>query len=175
RSRSELPTVMIWPDIAILGIIGISTVISLLRGFVREVLSLAAWVVAIWVAYTFASSVAPVLESFISLPSARHIAAFVLLLVATLMLMGIINFLLSKIIESTGLTGTDRALGMVFGVLRGIVIVALLVLLAGATPLPQDPWWAESIFVGHFEALAEFALQYLPPGLAKHFSFDIAG
>ena len=166
---------MIWPDIAILVIIGISTIISLFRGFVKEVLSLLAWVVAIWVAYQFSASVAPLLEPFISLPSARQIAAFLLLLVATLLGVGIINFLISKLIESTGLTGTDRALGMIFGVLRGIVIVALLVLLAGATPLPQDPWWHESMFVGHFQSLAELGLQFVPPGLAKHFSFDVTG
>ena len=162
---------MSWPDIAILLVIGISAIISLFRGFVREVLSLAAWVVALWVAYKFSANFAPVFESFISIPSARQIAAFVALLVATLLAVGIINFLISKIIEGTGLTGTDRALGMIFGILRGIVLVTILVMLAGATPLPQDPWWAESIFIGHFQALAEFALQFFPPVFAKHFSF----
>ena len=166
---------MIWPDIAILAVIAISAIISLFRGFVREVLSLLAWVVAIWVAYKFSAHIAPLFAAYVSLPSARQIIGFVVLLVATLMIIGIISFLISKIIESTGLSGTDRALGMVFGILRGVVIVALLVMLAGATPLPQDPWWQESIFIGHFQALAEFALQYLPSGLAKHFSFELAG
>ena len=162
---------MIWPDIAILIIIAISALISLFRGFVREVLSLLAWVVAIWVAYKFSASAAPLFEAYIELPSARQILAFVVLLVAALMAVGIINFLIAKIVESTGLTGTDRALGMIFGVLRGIVLVTVLVMLAGATPLPQDPWWRESIFIGHFQALAEYALQYFPPVFAKHFSF----
>ena len=162
---------MIWPDIAILIIIGISALISLFRGFVREVLSLLAWAVAIWVAYKFSANIAPLFEAYVALPSARQIIAFVVLLVATLMAIGIVNFLISKLIESTGLTGTDRALGMIFGVLRGIVLVTILVMLAGATPLPQDPWWSESIFIGHFQALAEYALQFFPPVFAKHFSF----
>ncbi|MEM7466021.1 MAG: CvpA family protein [Pseudomonadota bacterium] len=165
---------MSWPDVAILVVIGVSTLISLFRGFVREVLSLVAWVIAIWVAYTFCGRVAPIFESLVSIPSAQQALAFVILLVLTLIGVGIVNFFISKLIESTGLTGTDRALGMVFGVLRGIVIVGLLVLLAGATPLPRDNWWRESIFVGHFETLAEFALQFLPPSFAKHFSFDPA-
>ena len=162
---------MIWPDIAILIIIAISALISVFRGFVREVLSLLAWVIAIWVAYKFSANVAPLLEAYIELPSARQIIAFVVLLVAALMAVGIINFLIAKIVESTGLTGTDRALGMIFGILRGIVLVTVLIMLAGATPLPQDPWWRESIFIGHFQALAEYALQYFPPVFAKHFSF----
>ena len=162
---------MIWPDIAILIIIGISALISLFRGFVREVLSLLAWVVAIWVAYKFSANIAPLLEAYVGLPSARQLIAFGVLLVATLMAIGIVNFLISKLIESTGLSGTDRALGMIFGVLRGIVLVTVLVMLAGATPLPQDPWWRESIFIGHFQALAEYALAFFPPVFAKHFSF----
>ena len=162
---------MIWPDIAILIVVGISAIISLFRGFVREVLSLLAWVIALWVAYQFSSSAAPLFESFVALPSARQIIAFVVLLVVSLMAVGIINFLISKLIESTGLSGTDRALGMVFGILRGIVLVTLLVMLAGATPLPQDPWWQESIFIAHFQALAEYALKFFPPVFAKHFSF----
>ena len=165
---------MIWPDIAILLIIGASALISLFRGFVREVLSLAAWIVAFWVAIKFASQVAPLFESFVALPSARTALGFVLLLVVTLILIGIVNFLIAKLIDSTGLTGTDRALGMIFGVLRGIAIVAALIFLAGATPLPQDDWWRESLFVGHFEKLAEFALQFLPPSFAKHFSYDLS-
>ena len=164
---------MIWPDIAILLIIGVSALISLFRGFVREVLSLVAWVVAFWVAIKFASDAAPLFESFVELQSARTALGFVLLLVVTLVLVGLINFLIAKLIDSTGLTGTDRALGMVFGVLRGIAIVGALVFLAGATPLPQDDWWRESLFISHFENLAEFALQFLPPGLSKHFSYDI--
>ena len=162
---------MIWPDIAILIIIAISALISVFRGFVREVLSLLAWVIAIWVAYKFSADVAPLFEAYIELPSARQIIAFVVLLVAALMAVGLINFLIAKIVESTGLTGTDRALGMIFGILRGIVLVTVLIMLAGATPLPQDPWWRESIFIGHFQALAEYALQYFPPVFAKHFSF----
>ena len=164
---------MIWPDIAILIIVSVSAVISLFRGFVREVLSLAAWVVAFWVAFRFSSQVAPLFETIVELPSLRSILAFVVLLVVTLVVIGIVNFLIAKIIDSTGLTGTDRALGMIFGILRGVAIVGALVFLAGATPFPQDEWWRQSIFISHFEGLAEFVLQFLPPSFAKHFSFDL--
>ena len=163
---------MSWPDIAILAIIGISAVISLFRGFVREVLSLAAWVVAFWVAFTFTEQFAKLLEAYIALPSMRSLAAFIVLLIGTLFAIGIVNYLIGKIIDSTGLSGTDRVLGVVFGVVRGVAVVGILVLLAGATPAPQDPWWKESLFLGHFQRLAEYSLQYLPPDFAKHFSYS---
>jgi len=165
---------MIWPDIAILVIVSISALISLFRGFVREVLSVVAWVVAFWVAFRFSSKFAPLFEAFVELPSVRTVLAFVVLLVATLVVIGLVNFLIAKIIDSTGLTGTDRALGMIFGILRGVAIVGVLVFLAGATPFPQDDWWRQSIFISHFEELAEFMLQFLPPNFAKHFSFDLS-
>ena len=163
---------MSWPDIIILIIVGLSAVISLFRGFVREVLSLVAWVAAFWVAFTFTEQAAGFLVNYIELPSVRSIVAFVGLLVVTLILIGLINFLIAKLVDKTGLTGTDRFLGVLFGVVRGIAVVGILVLLAAATPVPQDPWWQESMFIGHFQRLAEFGIEFLPPNIAKHFSFS---
>ena len=163
---------MNWADIAILSIIGISALLSLFRGFVREVLSLAAWVAAFWVAFTFTEQGADYLTDYISIPSARYVAAFVVLLVATLFVIGIINHLVAKLIDKTGLTGTDRMLGMVFGIVRGVAIVGVIVFLAGLTPVPRDPWWNESILMGHFQELALIAISFLPPDLMSHFSYS---
>jgi len=165
---------MMWADIAILVIIGISCVISLFRGFVREVLSLLAWILALWVALRFTDRVAPLLAGQVSVPSLRLAIAFLALFLATLLVVGIINFLISKLVEKTGLTGTDRVLGMAFGTVRGVAVVALLVLAAGLTPLPQDPWWRESRFLPHLQGLAMWSTGFLPEDLASHFRYDPA-
>lgn len=162
---------MNWADIFILTIVGISALISLFRGFVREVLSLVVWVAAIWLARTFMGRGAELLASQVSVPSVRLGAAFLAILLAALLVGGLVNHLIGLAIAKTGLSGTDRMLGVVFGVLRGAAIITILVLLAGLTPVPKDPWWQRSILMGHFVSAARMALGYLPPDVAKHFSY----
>ena len=74
-------------------------------------------------------------------------------------------------VDKTGLSGTDRVLGIVFGVVRGVVVVALLVLLAGLTTMPKDPWWGESALLGHFQVIALELRALLPPDMAAYFNF----
>ncbi|MGH8524279.1 MAG: CvpA family protein [Gammaproteobacteria bacterium] len=162
---------MIWVDYAILAIIGLSALISILRGLIREVLSLLAWILAILVAMTFMRPLADQLTPYISVPSARLIIAFMALFIATLLCGAIINFIIAKLVMSSGLSGTDRMLGIVFGIARGALVVGVLVLMAGLTPLPQDPWWEQSVLLGRFEALALWLRSYLPPELAAYFKF----
>jgi membrane protein required for colicin V production len=163
---------MNWVDYSIVGIIGLSALISLVRGFVTEVLSLAVWVLSFWVAWTFFREVADQLTPWISLPSARLAVAFGLLLVVCLIVGGLLNFLVGRLVDSTGLSGTDRLLGVLFGLVRGAVVVAVLVFLAGLTPLPNDPWWRESQLIGHFQALAHWLMGLLPPDIAAHFKYS---
>ena len=70
------------------------------------------------------------------------------------------------------MSGTDRSLGIVFGVLRGIVIVGLLVLLAGMSALPGAPWWSESLFLPHFVELAQEFGAYLPVDVQRELDFE---
>ncbi len=161
---------MQWVDIAILGVIGVSALLSLMRGLVREVLSLVAWVLAFWVAIRFSSSLAPSLD-FLEAASARQFLAFLLLFLVTLLTGGLINHLVGKLVDETGLSTTDRVLGMFFGLVRGGAIILLLVLLAGLTPVPRDQWWQESRLIGPFQEVAMRSLSYLPPDISKHFAF----
>ena len=161
---------MNWVDCAILAVIVLSALISLFRGFMREALSLIGWVAAVWVALTFARFLAPSLSGLISVPSLRLAAAFMLLFVAALVLAAVVNYLVAKLVQKTGLAGSDRMLGIVFGAARGVVIVAVLVLLAELTTVPQDPWWRESMLLKHFEVLAAGIRDVLPTDLAAHFS-----
>ncbi|MCP5448903.1 MAG: CvpA family protein [Chromatiaceae bacterium] len=161
---------MIWVDYIIIGIIGLSALISLIRGFMREALSLAVWVVACFVAWTFFRELAPHLTWF-SLPSVRLGAALAILFLTTLLVGGLVNYLIVQLVEKTGLTGTDRLIGILFGAARGVLLVTLLVFLAGLTPLPEDPWWNASQLIGYFQELAVWLKALLPEDLAEKFRF----
>ena len=161
-----------WSDIFILTVIGISALLSLFRGLIREVLSLVAWLVAGWVAFKFAGPLGDQMAGMVSVPSVRMALAFIGLLIAVLCVFGVLNFLLGKLIDSTGLSATDRMFGVIFGLARGIAIITVLVMLAGLTPLPRDPWWRESLFLNRFEQLAKLAIAWLPPRFSKHFEYD---
>ena len=162
---------MIWIDYAILAIVGISGVISLMRGFIREALSLAGWIAAFWIALVFSGKAAAWLDGYVSVPSVRVGMAFLAIFFGVLLVCGIVLRLAGLLVERTGMSGTDRTLGIVFGVLRGIVIAGLLVLLAGLTPLPLDPWWNQSLFLPHFVGLANEIRAFLPPEMQQQIQF----
>jgi membrane protein required for colicin V production len=163
---------MTWVDYTLLGIIGVSALISLVRGFVREAVSLLVWIFAFGIAWRYFREFAAWLEPWLHTPSIRLGVAFVALLLAVLMLGGIIGFLIGQLVDKTGLSGTDRLLGALFGAARGALLVCILVLLAGLTPFPQDPWWRESALITEFQKLSEWLLGLLPPDIADYFRFQ---
>ena len=139
-------------DWGIVGVISISGLISLVRGFVKEAMSLVIWIAAFVVAMSFKEPVADLLVNFIALASIRQLAAWGGLFVGTLLLGAVVNFLLGKLVSSTGLSGTDRTLGLVFGVFRGLLIVlALVIALPQAVPVDKDPWWLASSLIPLFQ------------------------
>jgi membrane protein required for colicin V production len=139
-------------DIGIVCIVAISGLISLVRGFVKEAMSLLIWVAAFVVAMTFKEPAAELLVNFIDLASMRQLAAWAGLFVGTLLLGSVANFLLGKLVSSTGLSGTDRMLGLVFGVFRGLLVVlAIVIILPQAVPVDEDPWWRASSLIPLFQ------------------------
>jgi len=162
---------LIWVDYVIIGIIALSALISLFRGFVREALSLTAWILAFWVSWTFFRELATYFEVWINVPSLRLGVAFLLLLVVTLILGALVNYLVGQLVEKTGLTGTDRMVGMFFGIARGSLLIAIAVLLAGLTAIPSDPWWHESVLISYFQDLAIWLRDLLPPDIANKFKY----
>lgn len=162
---------MIWIDYAIIGLILISSIIGLMRGFIREAFSLVIWIVAIWVGLTFSREFSVFLEGIINYPSARIAAAFAALFFVTLILGALISYLLGELVKKTGLTGTDRFAGMIFGIARGFVVVAIIIMLAGLTPLPEDSWWKESVLIPPFQSLAVWLHDHIPSGLAGYVKY----
>ncbi|MBR9812987.1 CvpA family protein [bacterium] len=154
---------MVWVDYFILAIIAISAVISLFRGFVKELLSLVTWVLAFWVAIKFAPWLESAFAGYISAPSARLGLAYVVLFLLVLIVGAIATHFMTELVKRTHFSGTDRMVGVLFGIGRGLVLLTVLVMLAQVfTPVEQDPWWSQSTFIPHFERMAEFARSFLP-------------
>ncbi|KTC23861.1 colicin V production CvpA [Pseudomonas putida] len=146
-----------WVDWAILAIIAVSSLISLKRGFVKEALSLLTWIIAGAVAWMFGGGISQYLEGYIQTPSARVIAGCAILFVATLLVGAMINFLIGELIRVTGLSGTDRFLGMAFGAARGALLVVVAVGLLSLGPVQQDTWWQESRLLPQFLLVADWS------------------
>ena len=163
---------MIWPDYAILGTIAISILVGALRGFIKEVFSLLVWAAAFIIAYQYGGSIAALMVDHISLPSARTAMGFTGLFIAVLLIGGLLNYLLGRLIESTGLSGTDRLLGGVFGAARGLALIVAVLLVAGFTPIPADPWWKNSQLVQRLLPFVEWSSGFLPHNVSEHLEFD---
>lgn len=149
---------MTWADWAIIAVLGVSALISVVRGFVKEVVSLLIWLTAAVVASIFHDQLATVMADLIDTPSLRMLAAWVILFVAVLVVGGILNFLLGKLVQATGLSGTDRLLGLLFGVVRGLIILmVVLIILPKVLPVTQDQWWIESTLIPYFMQYEDWA------------------
>ena len=152
---------MIWMDWVIVGIIILSALISLMRGFVKEFMSLVIWLAAFMVASHFYQSLAVYLTE-IDDPLFKNGTAIAILFVATLILGAIVNFILGQLVSKTGLSGTDRVLGICFGALRGTLIVsAVLFFLDTFTPASQSAWWANSLLVSEFEIIIQWFFVFM--------------
>ena len=159
---------MEYADYVVLGIIALSILVGAIRGFIKEAFSLAVWAAAFLVAFQYSGAIALQLENHIELPSARTALAFAGLFLAVLLVGGLITFLIGKLVEKTGLSGTDRMLGGVFGGIRGVCLVLAIMLVAGLTPVPQDPWWQQSRSIQSLLPLAEWSAQFLPDYILEH-------
>lgn len=150
---------------------GFSIALGMWRGFLREAISLATWVAAFLAAFIFVDEGASYLAKAIHVPEIRLILAFGSLFLLVLFLGGLINIIVGQIVGKSDLGSTDRLIGLVFGALRGVAIVAILVLLAGLTPLPQETWWDQSFLLPRLQGLALWMRDLLPPEYVDYFNF----
>jgi membrane protein required for colicin V production len=149
---------MIWIDYAITFVVIVSAIIGLMRGFIKEAFALLTWVVAIGVGMHYSRDFAVLLQKTISYPSARIATAFAILFFLTLILGSLISFILNHLIEKTGLTG-------------GAILVSLMVMMAGITPLPDDPWWSQSLLIPPFQSLAVWLKDLIPSDMAGYIHY----
>ena len=150
-------------DFAILGVVIISALIGVFRGFVKEVFSLANWLVALSLAYLFRDKVGAALPLGEGVsPMISSLAGSALIFITVLILGGLISSLVHKLMKATGLSGTDRSLGVVFGLLRGcILILALLIILPSLAPVAEQPWWQSSKLIPAFLDFEDWAISLM--------------
>lgn len=163
---------MLYADYIVLAIIAISILVGAIRGFIKEAFSLAVWASAFLIAFQYSGALAIHLEDHIGLPSARTSLAFAGLFLSVLLVGGLLTFLVGKLVEKTGLSGTDRLLGGLFGGVRGVALVVAIILVAGLTPVPQDPWWQQSRAIQSLMPLAEWSAGYLPDYILEHLDLN---
>lgn len=149
-----------WVDFFFLLVTGISCLFGLWRGFVREVLSLLAWIAAILIARVYSEHLAPSFGGWVDSEAMQQVLAFAALFMATLLIGAIINHLVAKLIAITGLKLTDRLLGSLFGIARGVVIVMVFVYF-GASFFAEEGWWLESRLIPHTLELIEMSRMFV--------------
>ena len=163
---------MQYADYIVLAIITISVLVGAIRGFIKEAFSLIVWAAAFLIAFQYSGALAIHLEDHVALPSARTSLAFAGLFLSVLLVGGLLTFLVGKLVEKTGLSGTDRLLGGVFGGVRGLALVLAIILIAGLTPIPQDPWWQQSRAIQRLMPLAEWSASYLPEYILEYLDLN---
>ena len=158
-------------DIVVLAVIGISILLGVIRGLVREVLSLAAWVVAFLAANLAAPDAAQLLPAGMASEEIRLLAGFAAVFVVVLIGLSVLAVMASKLVKIAGLGMADRVLGSVFGLFRGMLVVMILVLLAGLTSLPRQPVWRNAFLGPTLEASAGYVKTWLPAELSKRIKY----
>lgn len=158
---------MNWIDLTILGVLGLSVLVGLFRGFVSEVLALVIWAAAFWVAWLFGPMVSAHLV-MIAMPMLREAAGYALCFVLVLILGAFLRFFVQRLLISTGLSGTDRLFGMVFGFARGALIVCVLVFLCQFTSFTREPLWRQSVLLPPFQNATIWLGQQVPPSVREH-------
>lgn len=147
-------------DVIVIFVICLSALFGLLRGFVKESVSLAKWILATWIAATFAGKLAPMLP--IDSDAAAQATAFAILFIMVFIVGSLVNLIIVTFVKKTGLSGPDRVFGLMFGVFRGAVIIIVFIIVGQKVSLPNTQWWQDSVMMQRFETAANRMQEYIP-------------
>lgn len=161
-------------DYIIIAVIAVSIITGIFRGFLKELIALVVWALAIWVGYTYSLSLSNTLTPYIGDPTIRTGASFIGIMIAVLVIGGTCNAILSFIIKRSGLSSTDRLLGMGFGFVRGVFVVSLGLMIIKLTSLPYKKYHDESKVVASFEPVVNWMSGFVPGVLSKIHELDPA-
>lgn len=157
-------------DILIIGVIAVSGLVSLFRGFTSELLSLITWAVAFMLPFHYTEQFSAFLPDTVESPSARWFISAGVLFFSALIAFGAISFMIRKLVGAISLGFADRMLGIFLGVVRGVLIVAVLALLGTSNPaIPKERWWNESKVLPSMLKISNIIHNQLPESFAKWF------
>lgn len=159
-------------DIIVLLILVLTIVRGLMRGMVDTLFSLAAWLLAFLLGKWGALMVAPMLPIGVENPAIRYFAGFAIIFLVVLIGVLLLGHVLASLLKAVGLGGTDKLLGGVLGLAKGMVILVGLTLAAGLTSLPRTEFWQRATFSGALQAMAIRALPLIPGDMARYVRFD---
>jgi len=162
---------MTWVDWAVIAIAALSILWGVWRGVVREIISLAGWVIAFLAANLLAGPASAYVPEMLQNPQLRAASAFIVVFLVALFITGLFGVLLSSLVKAVGLGGLDRGLGAVFGLARAVLLVVALALLAGLTNLPRQAAWKDSFSGGMLAECATALKGWLPPAFAERLSY----
>jgi len=156
---------MIFVDYLLLAIVAASAIISIFRGFVKEAMSLAGWIIAVWAAVSLGHLAAGWLEGAVDSYTLRLWAGRAMLLVGILFISGAVSWLISSVLDETGLSGTDRAVGIVFGLARGVILAGIVVLMLEFAGFGEASWWDDSKLIPLAAPVADFVEEVAEDGI----------
>jgi membrane protein required for colicin V production len=159
-------------DFMVIGVVGLSTLLAFMRGFVRVFISLAAWVIAVIGALRFSEIGGRMLPDFGESPATRYVVAFALILIGVLIVGALVGYVLSRLVQAVGLGFLDRTLGGIFGIVRGVLIAVIIVLLAGMTSAPRKDWWQNALTSPPLTTAALTLRPWLPKAWADRIDYS---
>jgi len=162
-------------DLVLLAVIGASALLGLMRGFIGVLASLVAWILAGWVAFRFGARVAVILAGDDQPGAGELFAGYALSFIGVIVFVGLVAWLVRKLVSAVGLSGVDRALGFAVGAVRGGLVACLLVLLMGFTAMPRDGSWQGSRVVPVLLPGAQWLQGWLPEWAASEVDFGVQG
>ena len=145
---------MISTDYVVIAAILVSAVVGVARGFLREVIAVVAWVIALFVAWHFSDLIAPHLGGLLAGSQVRPWAARVIIVALVLLLGAAVGAMLGHYVRLSIFSGMDRLLGFVFGVVRGFVLLGVFVILGQLLRLQDEHWWRSSLLIPYGESIA---------------------
>lgn len=158
-------------DYALLFVLVCSSILGMMRGFIKEVLTLVGWVLAFIVANRFGEAFSHMLPQFIPTAVLRIVIAYVILFILTRIAVLLLAKTLQAMLGSGILSSMNRILGCAFGLARGVLISLILILLCGLTSLPKQDFWKNAKLSPYAEQIAQKTLPYLPESLANNIAY----
>lgn len=165
---------MTTPDLFLLAVIGVSTLLGMMRGFIGALASLAAWVLAGWAAFHFGSQLAAMFAGNADPGPTQLLTGYIASFIGVMIFVGLVGWMLRKLVHSVGLSSLDRALGVALGLVRGGFVACMLVLLMGFTAIPREAVWRQSQVVPVLLPGAQLMRAWLPGWAAARVDFGAA-